>query len=220
MRMTKCTTTCGATWRWIVAVCLACLVLPVLASAQTELAYVSGRVTDQSGAVVADTEVEIKNVDTNLSATVKTNQDGLYTFPSLRPGRYQIVAEKSGFKRVTLTQFSLNAQDNVSRDFVLQVGSASENVTVTAETLNINTTDAAVSTVVDRQFADNLPLNGRSFQSLIELTPGVLPTGGEGLGSALRRHSRLSPLLHSGCILRFAPNSDFCDWSLHLVEKT
>ena len=59
MRMKECTTTCGATWRWIVAVCLACLVLPVLASAQTELAHVSGRATDQSGAVVLDTEVEM-----------------------------------------------------------------------------------------------------------------------------------------------------------------
>jgi carboxypeptidase family protein len=158
--------------------------IPVLgtcmANAQTELAHVSGRVTDQSGAVVADTEVEIRNVDTNLSTTVKTNQDGLYTFPWLRPGHYKLSTRKPGFKTVTVTQFSLNAQDNVTRDFVLQVGSASESVTVTAETLNINTTDATVSTVVDRQFADNLPLNGRSFQSLIELTPGVLPTGGEG----------------------------------------
>ncbi|HTS07193.1 MAG TPA: carboxypeptidase-like regulatory domain-containing protein, partial [Candidatus Eisenbacteria bacterium] len=151
-----------------------------MANAQTELAHVSGRVTDQAGAVVVDTEVEIRSVDTNLSTTIKTNQDGFYTFPSLRPGRYQISARKPGFKTFTVTQFSLNAQDNVSRDFVLQVGSTSENVTVTAETLNINTTDATVSTVVDRQFADNLPLNGRSFQSLIELTPGVLPTGGEG----------------------------------------
>jgi len=151
-----------------------------MANAQTELAHVSGRVTDQSGAVVVDTEVEIRSVDTNLSTTVKTNQDGFYTFPSLHPGRYQLSARKPGFKTVMVTQFILNAQDNVSRDFVLQVGSASESVTVTAETLNINTTDATVSTVVDRQFADNLPLNGRSFQSLIELTPGVLPTGGEG----------------------------------------
>ena len=165
---------------WSATLAVVCVAFAAHGVAQTELAHVSGRVTDQSGAVVADTEVEIRNVDTNLSTTVKTNQDGLYTFPSLRPGHYKLSARKPGFKTVTVTQFSLNAQDNVSRDFVLQVGSASESVTVTAETLNINTTDATVSTVVDRQFADNLPLNGRSFQSLIELTPGVLPTGGEG----------------------------------------
>jgi Carboxypeptidase regulatory-like domain len=130
MTMTKHTTTYGDARRWIVALCLAWLVFPALASAQTELARASGRVTDQSGAVVADTLVEIRNVDTNLSTTVETNQDGLYTFPSLRPGRYQLPARKPGFKAVTVTQFSLNAQDNVTRDFMLQVGSASESVTV------------------------------------------------------------------------------------------
>lgn len=159
---------------------LGCLVFSAVGVAQTELAHVSGRVTDPSGAVVVDTEVEIRNVDTNLSLTVKTNQDGLYAFPSLRPGPYVLSAQKSGFKTVTVTRFTLNAQDQATRNFVLQVGSVSESVTVTADALNINTTDATVSTVVDRQFADNLPLNGRSFQSLIELTPGVLPTAGDG----------------------------------------
>ncbi|MFZ0308449.1 MAG: TonB-dependent receptor [Terriglobales bacterium] len=158
------------------ALFLLCLAFLTPSDAQTELAHVHGRVTDQSGAVVVDTEVEIKNVDTNLSTPVKTNQDGIYTFPSLRPGRYVLSARKAGFKTVTVTEFILNAQDQVTRDFVLQVGSGSESVTVTAETLNVNTTDATVSTVVDRQFAENLPLNGRSFQTLIELTPGVVLT--------------------------------------------
>jgi len=155
---------------------LLCLAFLTPSAAQTELAHVHGRVTDQSGAVVADTEVELKNVDTNLSTTVKTNQDGLYTFPSLRPGRYVLSARKASFKTVAVTEFILNAQDQVTRDFVFQVGAGSESVTVTAETLNVNTTDATVSTVVDRQFAENLPLNGRSFQTLIELTPGVVLT--------------------------------------------
>jgi outer membrane receptor protein involved in Fe transport len=134
---------------------------------------VSGRVTDPSGAVILAAEVEIRNVETNLSVTVKTNQDGLYTIPSLRPGQYLINVGKPGFKSVTVTQVTLNVQDNVVRNFALQVGSVSETVTITAGGLNINTTDASVSTVVDRQFVENIPLNGRSFQSLILLTPGV-----------------------------------------------
>jgi Carboxypeptidase regulatory-like domain len=153
-----------------------CLAFSARGVTQTELAQVTGRVTDQSGAVIVDAEVQIKNVDTNLSFTVKTNQDGFYTFLSLRPSRYVLLAQKAGFKTLTVTQFVLNAQDRMTRDLVLQVGSENESVTVTAETLNINTTDATVSTVVDREFADNLPLNGRSIQSLIELTPGVLPS--------------------------------------------
>lgn len=139
-----------------------------------------GRVTDQSGAVIVDAEVEIKNVETNRSIIVKTNQDGLYTIPSLHPGHYLISARKPGFKTVTVTQLDLNVQDNVVRNFALQIGSIAETVTITADDLHINTTDATVSTVVDRQFAENLPMNGRSFQTLIQLTPGVVLTPSNG----------------------------------------
>lgn len=159
----------------------ACLMVSSPTSGQTELAGVYGRVTDQSGAVIVDAEVEIKNVETNQSTTVKTNQDGLYTIPSLHPGHYLISARKPGFKTVTVTQLDLNVQDNVVRNFSLQVGSIAETVTITADSLNLNTTDASVSTVVDRQFAENLPLNGRSFQTLIDLTPGVVVTPSNGL---------------------------------------
>src|SRR6266851_4029409 len=144
--------------------------------AQTELAGVYGRVTDPSGAVIVDAEVEIKNVETNQSVTVKTNRDGLYTIPSLHPGHYLISARKPGFKSVTVTQLDLNVQDNVVRNFALQVGSIAETVTITAEELHLDTTGAAVSTVVNRNFAENLPMNGRSFQTLIQLTPGVVLT--------------------------------------------
>jgi protocatechuate 3,4-dioxygenase beta subunit len=132
------------------------------AFAQTELATVLGRVTDPSGAIVTGAEVEIRNVDTNLAAIAATNSDGLYTVPSLRPGHYVISVRKPGFKTVSVTQVDLNVQDNVVRNFILQIGSSSESITVTAESENVNTTDATVSTVVDRHFAENLPMNGRS----------------------------------------------------------
>jgi hypothetical protein len=118
--------------------------------------------------------VEVRNVDTNLAVMSGTNGDGLYTIPSLRPGHYVMSVRKPGFKTVSLTQLDLNVQDNVVRNFALEVGSSSESVTVTAEGGKINTTDATVSTVVDRNFAENLPMNGRSFQTLIQLTPGVV----------------------------------------------
>jgi hypothetical protein len=146
------------------------------AIAQTELATVLGRVIDQSGAVIAGAELEIRNLDTNVAVISSTNADGLYTIPSLRPGHYVISVRKPGFKTVSVTQLDVNVQDNIVRNFVLEVGSSSESVTVTAEAGKVNTTDATVSTVVDRNFAENLPLNGRSFQTLIELTPGVVLT--------------------------------------------
>jgi len=81
---------------------------------------------------------------------------------------------KEQFQTVSVTGIILNVQDNLSRNFVLQIGSSAVSVTVMADQNNINTTDGSVSTVVDRQFAENLPLNGRSFQTLIQLTPGVV----------------------------------------------
>jgi hypothetical protein len=143
---------------------------------QTELATVFGRVTDQSGAVISGAEVEIRNVETNSASIATSNSDGLYSSPSLHPGRYVISVRKPGFRTVSATGLELNVQDNVVRNFTLQVGSASESVTVTADASKINTTDATVSTVVDRNFAENLPMNGRSFQTLIQLTPGVVLT--------------------------------------------
>jgi hypothetical protein len=144
---------------------------------QTEAASIYGRISDQSGAVVPGAEVRLHNIDTNVDLTRTTNQEGFYLLPALKPGRYLMVITKRGFKTVTLKDITINVQDNISRNFSLEVGSASESVTVTAEGATINTTDATVSTVVDRNFAENLPLNGRSFQSLIQLTPGVVLTG-------------------------------------------
>lgn len=167
--------------RWFYLV-LAALLLSTLffevvpAVAQSELATVFGRVTDPSGAVISGALVELRNVSTNAAMTVATNSNGLYSIPSLHPGEYIISVRKPGFRTVSATGLELNVQDNVARNFVLQVGSAAESVTVTAEGGDVNTTDASVSTVVDRQFAENLPMNGRSFQTLIELTPGVVVT--------------------------------------------
>src|SRR5260370_26846794 len=133
------------------------LAFPSGTLAQTEAAGVYGRVTDQSGAVIVDAEVEIKNVETNQSVTVKTNRDGLYTIPSLHPGHYLISARKPGFKTVTVTELELNIHDNVGRNFALPIRSIAETVTVTADQNNINTTTAAVSTVVDQTYVKNMP---------------------------------------------------------------
>src|SRR5207245_2685231 len=92
---------------------------------------------------------------------------------------------KAGVKSVTVTQLELNIQDNVVRNFALQVGSIAETVTITADDFHMNTTDGSVSTVVDQTYVKNMPLNGRSFQDLILLTPGVVtqsPQAGAQLG--------------------------------------
>jgi hypothetical protein len=146
------------------------------AFAQTETATIYGSVADQTGAVVLDATVRLTDVDRGTRSEVATASSGFYTFASVRPGHYRMEVEKSGFKTVHLTGITLNVQQNLEQNFKLDVGPASEAITVEATAVNLNTTDGTVSTVVDRHFAENLPLNGRSFQSLIELTPGVVVT--------------------------------------------
>jgi len=143
---------------------------------QSENATLSGTITDPSGASVQGAQVKLTNVNTGITATVPSNESGLYVLTNIHPGQYRMVVEKAGFRQVVLTDITLNVQDVLSRNFKLQVGVVGESVTVSGATETVNTTSAAVSTVVDNQFVENMPLNGRSFQSLIELTPGIVLT--------------------------------------------
>src|SRR5258708_3496943 len=143
---------------------------------QTETATLSGLVTDRTAAAVSGAEVRLQSVDRGTVTTTTTNDAGIYVFPSVHPGQYQISIQKQGFKQVDLLGLVVNVQDHIEQNFRLEVGSVAESVTVEAAASIINTTDASVSTVVDRQFAENLPMNGRSFQTLIDLTPGVVVT--------------------------------------------
>lgn len=142
--------------------------------AQTGTATISGLITDEGGGTVPDCEVLLKNVDRGTVTTARTNDAGIYVFTSIQPGIYGLTVRRNGFKQVDLPNVLVNVQDHIQQNVRLQVGSVSESVTVTADTLNVNTTDASVSTVVDRLFAENLPLNGRSFNTLLQLTPGVV----------------------------------------------
>ena len=113
---------------------------------------------------------------TGVKYTTKTNPEGIYVVPDLPPGQYRLQVSKIGFKTLIKPDIVLNVQDAVAINFTLPIGAASETVTVEGGATMINTQDASVSTVVDRQFAENLPMNGRSFQTLIQLTPGVVIT--------------------------------------------
>jgi len=157
-------------------VVLATLCCVAIALCQTETATISGRVTDRSGAAISGADVQIQNVLTGGEIVVKTNSSGLYVAIALQPGTYRVIVTSSGFRQIVKSDVILNVQDNASLNFSMTVGSVSETVTVTGGTPLVDTQDAAVSTVVDRQFAENLPMNGRSFQSLIDLTPGVVVT--------------------------------------------
>jgi len=158
------------------------LLAAVAAFAQTESARVSGRVTDSTGAVIVGVQCTITDIGTNVSATTATNRDGIYVFPDLHPATYRLSIQKDGFHTVVKPGLELHVQDAIDENFTLAVGSTSETVTVTGGAPVLQTESAAVSTVVDSQFVENMPLNGRSFQSLIALTPGVVFTS-SGIGN-------------------------------------
>src|SRR5260370_9955297 len=141
---------------------------------QAETATLSGLITDDTGAVVPGAEVKLQGVERGTVGISKTNNAGIYVFASVQPGQYQLTIQKPGFKQVDFLGLIVNVQDHIEQNFRLQIGSVSESITVTANGLNVNTTDAGVSTVIDRNFVERLPLNGRSFNTLLELTPGVV----------------------------------------------
>lgn len=143
---------------------------------QTETGTISGRVTDASGAIVLGAELELLSIERGTSQQARSNDSGLYSFAGVQAGQYHLTVRRPGFKTIDSVGLIVNVQDHVEKNFQLQIGSVSESVTVSADELHINTTDASVSTVVDRKFAEELPMNGRSFQTLIDLTPGVVLT--------------------------------------------
>src|SRR5262249_23725449 len=104
------------------------------------------------------------------------NSTGSYTITALPPGAYRVEVEKAGFKTIVQTGIVLHVQDTVELNYEMALGSATENITVEGGAPLVNTQDASVSTVVDRQFVANLPLNGRSFEGLFQLTPGITPS--------------------------------------------
>jgi hypothetical protein len=151
------------------ALCL-CIVLPV----HGQNAQVAGTVMDSQGAVIPKASVTVLNKEKGISHTVETNSDGAYLVPFLVPAIYSITVKATGFQMVISDNIKLEVGQNARLDFKLQVGTVEQTVTVSGEAPLVNTTDGTVSTVVDRQFAENLPMNGRSFQTLIQLTPGVV----------------------------------------------
>ena len=155
---------------------LTCCVLlfSLVARAQSTNGTISGLVTDTSGAVIVGADVLLANDATGVQHSAKTNREGIYLLPNVPPGSYRLQVSKIGFKTLIKPDITLNVEDSLAINFTLSVGAASEVVTVTAGAPMVNTTDGSISTVVDRNYVANMPLNGRSFQDLILLTPGIV----------------------------------------------
>src|SRR6266478_3892868 len=153
------------------------------ASAQVATAILSGTVADQNGAVVVDATITVLDVNTRRQRETTTNDQGYFVIPLLPPTAYKVSVARTGFAPVEIPNLVLNVGDQKALQIQLKAGDVNATVQVINDATLINTESAAVSTVVDRNFAENLPMNGRSFQTLIDLTPGVVVTAGGGSDS-------------------------------------
>src|SRR5690242_8725586 len=141
--------------------------------AQVDTATVTGTVQDSTGAVLPNVTVTATELDTGIKTTVKSGQDGNYVITPLKIGRYSVSAEANGFRTQTRTDIVLNVEQRLRLDFSLQVGSVSQTAEVTGQTPQLETESASLGDVVASQQVELLPLNGRRYTDLAELTSGV-----------------------------------------------
>ncbi len=144
--------------------------------AQGATATLSGVVTDQTGAVIPGANIAVISIAQGFQRTTTTNDEGIFVVPLLPPGNYTVKAEHEGFTPAEFRDVILNVNDQRTIKIPLKVGNVANQTVDVLDSPTLIDESPAVGTTVDRQFVSNLPLNGRSFQSLIALSPGVVVT--------------------------------------------
>ena len=165
--------------RAAVYACVAMLLLSLTgwsgaAEAQTFRGTILGSVTDSVGLAVAGATVTVRNLDTGLVRTVTTTEDGGYSAPELPIGNYSVTVEKSGFKTGVVTGIRVEVSSERRADVALQPGEITQTVEVSGDTLpQVESTDNTLGGIIESKIVTNLPVNGRDYQKLIFLVPGV-----------------------------------------------
>jgi len=149
--------------------------LPDASHAQSSTATLRGTVEDQNGAVIADVSIALVNTEQGTQRLTTSNTKGAFIFVLLPPGKYSLTATREGFAPVEMKNIAVNVADQVSVKISLTVGQISQSVEIVDGASLINQSPA-VGTIINRQLIENLPLNGKSFHSLIGLTPGTVGT--------------------------------------------
>jgi hypothetical protein len=166
---------------WLILVISALLFTASSATAQSTSATLNGTVVDPSGAVVPNVKITAINAATSLKRDVTTNGEGFFSVALLPPGTYSLRASRASFARVEISHIALATNDTRTFSIRLKVGATSESMKVDASAISAETS-SSVSTVVDTNFIEELPLKGRSFQALLLMTPGVVNSAGQEAG--------------------------------------
>jgi len=165
------------------------LVIGSLLSEAQVSANLSGRVTDQTGAAITAAAVTVTKIDTGMTRNTVTDQAGRYLFAALPVGRYEIRASKAGFAEQLRTGIVLVVGQDATADMSLRVGKVSEQVKVSSNVPIVNTTTTDISGLIGEREIKALPLNGRSYDLLLDLAPMVVnftsqKTGGVGVSNS------------------------------------
>lgn len=162
--------------------CMTLFVLMGWESAEAQNARVAGQVVDADRAALEGARVEMQLLGTGQIWKVQSNHEGRYALPGLQPGVYSVSVSAPHFETQRVERIEVNVAASLALDFKMHVGAEQQSVTVDGSAAQIDTTTATVSTVIDSTFVRNMPLNGRSFQSLLTLSPGVTVVPSQGLG--------------------------------------
>jgi hypothetical protein len=153
---------------------LFCLLVVALVSANAQdISSLSGTVSDPSGAVIKGAQVVLKRSNQGTSQSLTTSKEGRYTFPFVAPGSYDLQINAAGFKAYRQNGVVIETAQKSTVHVTLTVGGPQETVTVEGRGTSINQSDGSVGATIDRTLIENVPLNGRSLQSLWTLVPGV-----------------------------------------------
>ncbi|HLJ24550.1 MAG TPA: carboxypeptidase regulatory-like domain-containing protein [Candidatus Acidoferrales bacterium] len=184
--MSLSTTTSKSVAEWylnmfkLLAVTLGVLLLCVPAFSQGNAGRIMGTVTDQSGGVVAGATVSVVDVARGVTRTLTTDDAGEYNAPNLTPGQYTVRAEAKGFKKLERQNVALEVGKEVRVDLTVQPGEQEQTVTVTEAVPLVETTNATLGGTLDNSEIVDMPLNGRNYQNLLSLRPGVMTQVGGG----------------------------------------
>ncbi|HKX31522.1 MAG TPA: carboxypeptidase regulatory-like domain-containing protein [Blastocatellia bacterium] len=150
--------------------------LAVTAAAQEFRGSLTGKITDPHGAALPGATVDLRNIETNITATARTNEDGNYTFPLLQPGKYTLTITQEGFKRSVRDGIELRVADHLTLDVRMEIGVTAE-LTVVGSELTLETGSVSTGTVVTSEQLSELPLTEGTAYQLATLSPGIFYTG-------------------------------------------
>src|SRR5579863_1952770 len=160
--------------RFLLPALLVWALVPLLAQ---DRAAINGTITDSTGAAIPDAKVELTSPATGLHRQALTLSNGIYEFPSLPVGRYQITVGKVGFKPYVVADINLLYGQVRTVDMKMSLGTTSETVNVEATAEALNRDNAEVDGVIESPQIREIPLNGRNWATLMTLAPGAINTG-------------------------------------------